>query len=279
MIVVLGSINIDIRFQVAHLPGAGQTIHALGQSYFAGGKGANQALAAKRAGAEVAMFGVAGDEPLGKIALSELAASGVPMTDIALTVEGTGAAYIYVDSQGENCIVINAGANALVDAKMAAAAVERAKGGYLVLQQEIPTDTIKTALDLARAAGVRTILNVSPFDAASPVLARLADIVIANETEWEMLAGKMDTPASLQDHSRKHHQAVVVTKGAQGVCVATGDDYFELPAPRIRPVDTVGAGDTFCGYLAAALAAGQTWRRRKPCLLEAGCAALDTYSG
>ena len=255
MIVVLGSINIDIRLEVESLPLAGETVHARNRRYFGGGKGANQALAAKRAGGDVAFFGAVGEDQFAQRALGELVEAGVPISDIAVVWEETGSANIYVDRRGENVIVITAGANALVDVEMASAAVSRARGGYLVLQQEISNATTRAALEMARSSGVTTILNVSPFDRSSADLSRLADIVIANQHEWSRLAGGASTP---QEWSVRHQQTIVVTKGSEGVSVASPSEYFELGAPTIQPVDTVGAGDTFCGYLAAALDLGES---------------------
>ena len=260
MIVVLGSINVDIRFEVERLPKAGETVHAINRRYFAGGKGANQALAARRAGADVALFGAAGNDRHAERALSELVAAGVLVSDVTTVPEETGSANIYVDSQGENVIVVTSGANGLVDAEMAARAVSRTKGGFLVLQQEIPTGTTKAALELARAADVTTILNVSPFGGTSSELSEMADIVIANEREWSHLGGKGDILASMRERSLRQRQTLVVTRGPLGVCVASPTDYFEIQAPAIRPLDTVGAGDTFCGYFAATLAHGGSLR-------------------
>ena len=260
MIVVLGSINIDIRYEVEELPSAGETIHSLCWSRFAGGKGANQALAAKRAGANVAFFGAAGKDNLAQEALLELREAGVSLSDVVFFSEATGLANIYVDRQGENFIVVTAGANNLVDAKMAEAAVNRADSGFLVLQQEIPVDTTMTALKLARSRGVRTILNVSPFDIISHTFSLLADITIANENEWLRLAEGSEVAASMQTWSKENQKTLVVTKGARGVCVASPSEFFEVAAPSIHAIDTVGAGDTFCGYFAAALDAGQSYQ-------------------
>jgi ribokinase len=260
MIVVLGSINIDICLEVESLPLAGETIHARSRRYFGGGKGANQALAAKRAGAEVAFFGAVGADQNAAKALSELVDADLPISDIAVVEEETGSANIYVDRHGENCIVLMAGANGLVGADTAAAAVQRAMDGLLVLQQEIPFSTTHAALELARSSGVKTIFNVSPFDATSAELARLADIVIANQHEWSQLSGGSEAPARIQEWSHRHQQTIVVTKGAGAVAVASPSEYFEVAAPTIQPIDTVGAGDTFCGYFATELDRGGSLR-------------------
>lgn len=111
-------------------------------------------------------------------------------------------------------------------------------------------------MDLARNADVKTILNVTPFGEASAELSEKADIIIANEHEWSQLSATSDVSASMQARSLRHRQAIVVTRGSLGVCVASPDAYFELPASVIRPLDTVGAGDTFCGFPAAALDSG-----------------------
>lgn len=261
MIVVLGSINIDVRFEVDRLPGAGETIHARNRAQFGGGKGANQVLAARRAGADAAFFGAVGPDQSAQFTLSQLVEAGVDTTAVALVEHDTGSAIICVDRQGENCIVVAAGANASIGIDMAAEAVRHAGDGFLVLQQEIPLATIKAALELARLNGVRTIVNISPFDAMSSELSRLADIVIANQTEWAGLAGREDSAAAMQEWCRHHQQTIVVTRGAGGVAISSPSEYFEVAAPAIRPVDTVGAGDTFCGYFAAELDRGGSLRQ------------------
>jgi ribokinase len=261
MIVVLGSINIDMRFEVDSLPGAGETIHARNRAQFGGGKGANQVLAASRAGADAAFFGAVGSDQAAEFALSHLVEAGVDTSKVASVEDDTGSAVIYVDRQGENCIVVAAGANASVDIEMAAAAVSHARDGFLVLQQEIPVATTIAALELARLHDVRTIVNVSPFDGMSSALSQLADIVIANQHEWAGLAGREDTAAAMKEWSRRQQKTVVVTRGAGGVAIASPSEYFEVAAPSIRPVDTVGAGDTFCGYFVAELDRGGSLRQ------------------
>lgn len=260
MIVVLGSINLDIRFDVETLPLAGETLHARGRSYFGGGKGANQVLAAKRAGAEARLFGAVGDDDFAKIALRELVEAGVTLSGVAVVAEETGSANIYVDCLGENCIVVAAGANGLVNIEMVVSAVSAMQGGILVLQQEIPFATNRAALELARLHGVKTILNVSPFDASSAELSRLADIVIANEHEWARLNDGQVGHDAMREWCRRNDKILVVTKGAEGVAVSTAKELFEIAAPAIRPLDTVGAGDTFCGYFAAELDRGGSLR-------------------
>jgi len=262
MIVVLGSINLDIRLEVDSLPLAGETIHAHNRQYFGGGKGANQALAAKRADGDVSFFGAVGSDTLAERALAELVEADVPILDIAVVREETGSANIYVDRHGENCIVITAGANGLVDVDMAAAAVASAsasaKRGLLVFQQEIPFETNKAALELARLHGVRTILNVSPFDVTSAELSRLADIIIANQHEWAKLSNGADDPDAMRAWSGRNDQPLVVTRGAGGVVVSAPMEYIGVAAPVIQPIATIGAGDTFCGYFAAELDCGRS---------------------
>ena len=256
MIVVLGSINLDIRFDVESLPLAGETLHARRRSYFGGGKGANQVLAAKRAGAEAVLFGAVGDDGSAKIALQELVEAGVNLSGVAVVPEETGSANIYVDCLGENCIVVSAGANGFVDIDIAVSSVSAMRGGILVLQQEVPFATNKAAIEVARLHGVKTILNISPFDVTSLELSRLADIVIANQHEWTRLNDGEDCPESMREWCRRSNQILVVTRGAAGVAVSTAQEFFEVEAPAIQPLDTVGAGDTFCGYFAAELDRG-----------------------
>lgn len=256
MIVVLGSVNLDIQFEVEILPKSGETLHACGKTHFGGGKGANQALAAKRAGADTALFGAVGNDRAAEIALREVMEADVMTLGVTVVENDTGSANIYVDRDGENCIVVAAGANGHVKTDMAVAAIEKARHGFLVLQQEIAFETNKAALELARLSDVKTVLNVSPFDQSSGELAELADIVIANEHEWAKLSSGADNIEAMREWSRKRGQTLVVTRGAAGVVVLAPETEVEVPAPAIKPIDTVGAGDTFCGYFVAELDRG-----------------------
>lgn len=259
MITILGSANLDLIGTVSRIPKPGETVPGDAFSTAAGGKGANQALAARRAGAAVRMFAAVGDDDFAKGATAELVAGGVDMSAVA-TVRGmaTGVAMIFVDTKGENVIAILPGANGTVDAAKAEAALGGMRAGdVLLLQQEIPQAATERALDLAKAKGVVTILNTAPFLETTAQLAPKASIVIANETEFALLAGDAEPLETLMAAwAKTHKQTIIVTLGPDGARAATPDALISVPALKVTPVDTVGAGDTFCGYLGAGLDAG-----------------------
>jgi ribokinase len=262
MITVLGSINMDLIATTARLPKPGETVAGTGFSTAAGGKGANQALAARRAGASVRMAGAVGSDSFAEGALALLKQAG---TDLSLTkaVDApTGTAHIIVGGDGENVIVVVASANATVGESDAVAAVEKMSAGdTLMLQLEIPAASVEKALAEAKRRGIRSVINIAPLTPDATRLGRMADIVIANETEFELLAGKSGiTGAEREEAMKTLHaetgQTVIVTLGAEGVVAIHDGEVHRAKGLVIEPVDTVGAGDTFCGYLAAGLDAG-----------------------
>lgn len=261
MIYVLGSINLDMIATGNRLPVPGETLIANDFVTAPGGKGANQALAVARAGSEIKMFGAVGSDDFVKQALSALKETGVDLEGVSSISGATGIAIILVDSKGENVIVIVPGANGHVDAKMTDAMIEQmSEGDFLVMPQEIPGNAIRAALKGARAKGIISILNIAPTIPETKELALLADIIIANETEYAFLTGgtsdlaQMDSQAA--DWARDNQKTLIITLGGDGVVAFTPDKKITVEALSIMPVDTVGAGDTFCGYLGAGLEQG-----------------------
>lgn len=259
MITVLGSTNLDLIGTVSRIPKPGETVPGDRFSMAAGGKGANQALAARRAGAEVRMFAAAGTDSFADEALKLLRADGVDLSQVRIVEGPTGIAMIFVDTAGENVIAILPGANGTMSAADADAALEGLGiGSVLMLQQEIPQAATERALELAKARGVVSILNTAPFLPTTKAVAERASIVIANETEFQLLTGagldRLD--AAMADWAKAQNQTVIVTLGGDGARAATPEGSFAVPALKVEPVDTVGAGDTFCGYLAAGLDRG-----------------------
>lgn len=258
MITVLGSINIDLIANASRLPGPGETISGSAFSMAAGGKGANQALAARRAGRPVTFFGATGNDEFATPALALLKEAGIDLAGVRETADSTGTALITVSDDGENTIIVVPGANGALTEEDAVAALEAGHpGDILMLQLEIPAPAVEKALRLAREKGLVSLLNVAPLTPDAARLAKLADIVIANETEFALLSGKAgfdeETLASLHAETG---QTLVVTLGADGVAAASGGRIERARGLSITPVDTVGAGDTFSGYLAASLDAG-----------------------
>ena len=260
MITVIGSINLDLIATVERLPAPGETVPGDHFATAPGGKGANQALAAARAGARVRMVGAVGTDPFAGQATELLRSGGVDLTSVQVTAYPTGVALILVGSDGENVIAIVPGANQAVDAT-AVEAASLQPDEHVLLQHEVPLTTVDAALDAARNAGAVTILNTAPFRREAAGLLNKASYVVANETEFDLYARELGLPgvdrvARMRSFARYTDRTIVVTLGGEGVIAATPEADLSVSALQITPVDTVGAGDTFCGYLAASLADG-----------------------
>ncbi|MCF6100769.1 ribokinase [Mesorhizobium muleiense] len=260
MIIVVGSINLDLIANVDRLPAPGETVRGSGFATAPGGKGANQALAAARAGAKVRMVGAVGKDNFATEALALLRDGKIDLSGVGETFASTGTALIMVADDGENVIAVVPGANdSVVTGDLSKAFMK--KGDVVLLQQEIPLQTVDAALDAARAAGAVTVLNTAPFRAEAAAFLGKADYVVANETEFDLygealsLSGR-DRPARMRDFAGTTGRTIVVTLGGDGVLAATPADLLMVPALNVTPVDTVGAGDTFCGYFAAGLSSG-----------------------
>jgi ribokinase len=260
LIIVVGSINLDLIANVDRLPAPGETVRGSGFATAPGGKGANQALAAARAGAKVRMVGAVGKDNFANEALALLRDGKIDLSGVGETFASTGTALIMVADDGENVIAVVPGANdSVVTGDLSKAFMK--KGDVVLLQQEIPLQTVDAALDAARAAGAVTVLNTAPFRAEAAAFLGKADYVVANETEFDLygealsLSGR-DRPARMRDFAGTTGRTIVVTLGGDGVLAATPADLLMVPALNVTPVDTVGAGDTFCGYFAAGLSSG-----------------------
>lgn len=259
MITVIGSINLDLIGNVERLPRPGETVSGSVFKTAPGGKGANQALAAARAGAPVRMIGSVGKDSFATDALALLKSGGVDLSSVHESHASTGIALIMVEDAGENVIAVIPGANAAVQPGDFVR-MEFARGHVMLLQHEIPIATVDAALDAARAAGVISVLNTAPArEDAAPLLAK-ADYVIANETEFDLYSKPLKLQGErlqrMRDFASRTGRTIVVTLGGDGVVAAGSDGIVSVDAMKIVPVDTVGAGDTFCGYFGAALLAG-----------------------
>ena len=259
MITVLGSVNLDLIATVSRIPQPGETVPGTSFATAPGGKGANQALAAARAGGKVRLVGAAGRDRMGDEALALLQQGGVDLGALRRLGQQQGVAMIMVDAAGENIIGIVPGTNGTLtpeDADTAVAALT--DKDVLVVQQEIPQAATMRALGVARLHGTTTILNTAPFLDTTAAVAGTASIVVANETEFALLSGGEvgDLPTAMSLWARSRRQTIIVTLGPDGAVAATPDDVISVPALAVEPVDTVGAGDTFVGYLAAGLDAG-----------------------
>lgn len=255
MILVFGSINIDLLFALPALPRSGETI--LGSSYRTapGGKGANQAVAAARDGARVIMYGRVGRDAFGRLARESLADAGV---DVANVVEGdtpTGCAAVCVDRDGNNLIAVASGANGELRAADVPDAALTADT-TLVLQMEAPVDDVADLALRAKARGCRVILNLAPAGVLPAETFGVIDVLVANEGEAATLAAG-DPPELARRLAAQFENFVVVTLGGSGVIAAGLDEAWAVDALKIKPVDTTGAGDCFVGVLAAALDRGK----------------------
>jgi ribokinase len=269
---VVGSINTDLAFTVDALPRPGQTVLASSLATSPGGKGANQAVAAARAGADVQFVGAIGSDAAADGLRAHLHANNVG-TDGLLTLPGpSGTAVILVDTDAENQIVVAPGANGHLTMDSTAARAVVGGCDVLLLQLEIPVATAVAAAREAHAAGATVIVNASPATHAAELadLAALADVVVVNESE-----------AAAWPWQVNH---LVITRGARGATYVRGNQDFEVPAPAVEAVDTTGAGDVFAGVLAAGWTTDREHALRRACTAGAlatlvpgagDCAPLD----
>lgn len=252
MILVFGSLNVDLCFSMDVLPARGQTLLARDMRIEPGGKGANQALAARRAGADVAMIGAVGRDPLADIALSNLRATGVDVSAVVAVDAPTGCASICSDAKAENQIAVSLGANAVAKASQIDDAL-MSQASHIVMQGESDAAEIETLIFRAKDAEVRVILNLAPVIALSERALRNVDVLVVNEDETVALASRLACEPSAKGLHIALGVDVIRTLGRDGAEAASLDGLFHIPGEKITPIDTTGAGDAFVGALAAAL--------------------------
>ena len=260
MVIVFGSINLDLIFHLPHIPAPGETVLGPSTRIEPGGKGANQAVAAARDGANVIMAGSVGRDALADGALGLLRAANVDLTRVTAVDASTGCAAIAVDAAGNNAIAVGSGANRSAMASQIEDAL-LAPATTVILQMEIPAEETAALILRARAAGARVVLNLAPAAPLPEAALRAVDVLVVNETEAAWLAahlGCQATAAGLQRHLGK--PAVVLTRGSEGADVAAPDETWHEPALTIVPVDTTAAGDCFTGVLANRLDRGDRLR-------------------
>lgn len=254
-ITVVGSANLDLVVEVERVPQVGETVLGGDLNRIPGGKGANQAVAAARLGRRVAMVGRLGADEGGSILRAALERDAIDTTSL-LTTRDTpnGVALIAVAADGDNSIVVSPGANGRVTAADVETAGELVADAQVVLLQlEIPLDAVEAAACVARG---RVILNPAPAAELPESLLEHVDILVPNQTELAALAGHdgdVDASVATELARRLPMDEVVVTLGAEGAMVVTPDEAVHVPAPVVTPVDTVGAGDSFCAALADGL--------------------------
>jgi ribokinase len=262
-VIVVGSVNVDLVVTAERLPAPGETVIGGHYERHHGGKGGNQAVAAARLGAATWFVGAVGDDAFGAEARTALAAEGIDVSELMTLHDGpTGVALIVVDRTGENSIAVAAGANAALSSVQVRAALKRLEltpGDVVLVGHEIRTGATHEAVRLARIARATAILNPAPAHGLERPTLDLADILTPNEGELAALAGDDGTPAARAKRllgPQPGPRAFLVSLGPKGALLLAGGRAVAIPAPRVEVVDTVGAGDTLNGALAAGLAAG-----------------------
>ena len=254
-VVVVGSVNVDLVVRVARLPAPGETVSGGAFARHGGGKGANQAAAAARAGAATAIVGRVGADADGDAALAELAGLGVDVGHVTRDPAAhTGVALIAVDAEGRNQISVAPGANRAIG-PFPGGLVD-AGPGCVLLSFEAPDPVLAEAAQAARAAGWAVVCNPAPPRDLDPALLAARPLLVPNEHEAAALAGTDDPEAAARRLAERSGAPVVVTLGAAGALVLADGAATRVPAPAVEVVDTTGAGDALCGTLAAGLAAG-----------------------
>ena len=260
-VAIVGSINVDLTVRTRRRPAGGETVSGSDLVVSSGGKGANQAVAAARLGAEVAMLGAVGADPFGRDQRAALAAEGIDLTAVLeLPDVATGTAVIVVDADGENSIVVSPGANGRVDPDMIARQGSWFDGvAVLGMCLEIPQDTVLAAARRGHQTGARVIVNLSPYADVPAELLTLTDLLLVNEHELAQLLG--DVPAGWPERTaaladRGVERAIVTLGGAGSVVLDSAAEpaVTRIPAVPVTPVDTTGCGDAYTGSVAAALA-------------------------
>lgn len=280
-ITVLGSLNMDLIVKVADLPKTGETIMAKGFYTAPGGKGANQAAALARMGAEVAMIGRVGGDQYGEMLLNSLKEEGVDLEYLAIDEKAaTGIALITVEDNGQNTIVVHAGANGLLlseEVESATALIKKSE--VLVAQLETPISSVELAFEIAKKYGVLTILNPAPAREVESKFWRSIDYLIPNETELAFISGEpVNTIEQVKTAAKvllaKGAKRIIVTLGEQGAIYIDSNTFFHVPAPRVKAVDATAAGDTFVAAFAVKISEGEEIREAITFACHAG--ALTT---
>ena len=264
---IVGSANMDLVMEVAAAPLPGQTVAGGDLHFIPGGKGANQACGAAKMGAAAFLVGQVGSDPFGEVLLESLRLAGVEIGRVGRHHGPTGCASIYVLPGGENCIVISPGANASLNPEIALSRLQDlTPADYVLLQLEIPLETVEAALSHARRAGATTILDPAPARELPASLLELVDYLTPNQTEASVLTGRpgeaivdlADAEAAGARLLAKGSANVILKLGEAGCLLLSGASRLHVPAHRVRAVDTTAAGDVFNGAFAAMMAAGET---------------------
>lgn len=274
-VLVVGSINMDLNAQVEQLPATGQTVHAHDFSTAAGGKGANQAVAAARLGFRVAMIGAVGRDEYGPVLAKGLAAEGIATDAVAAVPGPSGIALITIESGGHNTIVVVPGANGALSVQSLEHHADLfANAAVVLVQLETPLPVVRDALARGRAAGAITILNPAPAYQLDDALLADVDIITPNETEAEVITASADPERAVAVLLERGVGAAVITLGEHGALCADRNGQQRFAPKRVDAVDSTAAGDAFNGALAGKLAHGNQLESAIPYAMAAGTLAV-----
>lgn len=262
-IIVVGSSNVDLTARVRRLPSPGETVGGATLLKVNGGKGANQAVAAARMGADVVFLTCLGNDASGEMLSSQFAADGIDTSFIKLSATPTGTALIFVDDNAQNCIAVAPGSNNDLlpdDIDVARSCMEDT--GFMLIQLEIPMSTVVHSVELADSMGIKTVLNPAPINPIPEELFRHIWLITPNQIEAEQLTG---VRVESEEDARKAASVLfargvknaIITMGCKGSLVCTPEETIYVPARKVQAIDTTGAGDVYNGALVAALSEGK----------------------
>ena len=265
-ILVIGSSNIDFTMKMDRFPVAGETLEALEFMQSMGGKGANQALSAFRLGGNVLFITSIGSDINGQNTLNYYKNQGLDILPLIVDEIPSGSAMIWVNSKGENCIVLNPGANKELTSDLVLKPEIEASirnSDIILLQMEIPYLTVKKICELAAGLNKKIILNVAPARVLDSEILKMIDILVVNAVEAEMISGikynSTNSDLIIDKLISLGATTVILTLGKQGSIIKNNSIYKYVPAYKVKAIDSTGAGDTFCGAIAAELSRGHEW--------------------
>lgn len=278
-VLVAGAINTDLVARAAHAPAAGETVTGRDFRIFGGGKGANQAVSAARSGARVAMLGAVGQDDFGRARIRDLEADAIDVRQvIRVTDAPSGVALIMLEDSGENRILYVPGSTLSISAEQVESALDDVTPAVVLATLEPPTGALDRLISRAKTGGIPVVLNATPEPQLGREFAARCDVLIVNETEAAQLAEVEQGAATWEEVANALRllgpDAVVITLGEEGAILGTGEGIERIPTLRVTVVDTTGAGDAFCGALAAQLARGRPIREAVRYGIVAGALAV-----
>ncbi|QNE46494.1 ribokinase [Glaciihabitans sp. INWT7] len=256
-VTILGSANLDIVFGVDRIPSPGETLLAASSERYPGGKGLNQAVAAARSGASTSFIGALGSDDAGELLAATMAEAAIDSARVRRQSAPTGQAFIVVDQSGENTIIVASGANASVTTLEPQDIELLSRTDVLLMQLELPFSVVTEAAATARDLGCVVMLNAAPAHGLSEAVFGCLDVLIVNEYEARIVGGSDDLAEASRRLAARVPRLIVTLGSAGSALYQHGAEVARIAAPRVTSVDATGAGDTFCGAFAAAIAEGQ----------------------